>query len=116
MGRDDALPAAALPAVRGDRKTLDIATVRHGDDHVFFGDQVFDREIALVGDDLRTPLVAEAVRQLRQLFFQDLHAPWLGRENLLALLDELADVLQLFLELRNLEGGEPRQPHVEDLG
>src|SRR2546427_13069804 len=35
-------------------------------------------------------------------------------KEILALLDELADVLQLFVELRDFEGGEPRQPHVED--
>src|SRR6266850_2576798 len=113
---DDALAAAPLAAVRRYRQPLDVAGVGHGDDHVLFGDQVLDRELALIGDDLGAPLVAEAVRQLGQLFLQDLHAPRLGREDLLALLDELPDVLQLLVELRDLEGGEPRQTHVQDFG
>ena len=116
MRGDDALAATPLPPVRGDGKSLDIARVRDRDHHVLFGNQVLDREFSLVGDNLGTPVVAKTVGQLGQLFLQDLHAPRLGREDLLALLDELADVLQLLLELRNLERGEPRQPHVEDLG
>src|SRR5882672_5713720 len=113
---DDALAAAALAPVRRYRQPLDVAGVGHGDYHVLFGDQVLDRELALIGDDLGAPLVAEAVRQLGQLFLQDLYAPRLGREDLLALLDELPDVLQLLVELRDLEGGEPRQTHVQDFG
>src|SRR5438309_1596211 len=66
MGGDDALAAAPLAAVRGHREPLDVARVGHGDDHVLFGDQVLDRELALVGDDLGAALVAEAVRQLLQ--------------------------------------------------
>jgi len=116
MRGDHALAAAALPSVRRDGEPLDVAGMGHGDDHVLFGDQVLDRELALIGDDLGAPLVAETVGQLRQLFLQDLHPPRLGREDLLAFLDELADVLQLLLELRDLEGGEPGQPHVEDFG
>src|SRR5439155_347740 len=116
VGGDDALAAASLPAVRGDREPLDVAGVGHGDDHVLFGDQVLDRELALVGDDLGAALVAEAVRQLRQLLLEDLEAPRLGAEDLLALLDELASFRELVLELGVLEGGEPGEPHVEDLG
>src|SRR3989440_4831287 len=116
VGGDDALAAASLPTVRGDREPLDVAGVGHGDDHVLFGDQVLDRELALVGDDLGAALVAEAVRQLRQLLLEDLEAPRLGAEDLLALLDELAEFLELILELGDLEGGEPGEPHVEDLG
>src|SRR5207244_9776051 len=62
--------------------------------HVLFRDQVLDRELALVGHDFGAPLVAEAVRQLRELLFQDLQASRLRPEDLLALLDELADFLE----------------------
>ena len=114
MGGDDALAAAALTAVRGHGEPLDVADMGHGDHHVLFGDQILDRELPLIGDDLGAALVAEAVRQLRELLLEDLEAPRLGGEDLFAFLDELADFLQLLLELGDLEGGEPGEPHVED--
>src|SRR2546425_3175753 len=64
VGGDHALAAAALAPVGGRRETLDVAGVGHGDHHVLFGDQVLDGELALVGDYLVAPLVAEAGRQL----------------------------------------------------
>src|ERR1051325_10967543 len=114
MRGDHAFAAAPLPAVCRHRQPLDVAGVRHGDHHVLFGDQVFDRKLALIGDDLGAPLVPKALRQLGQLFLEDLHPARLGGEDLLALLDELADVLQLLFELRDLERREPREPHVQD--
>ena len=53
-------PAAAAPLllVRRDRGALDVAGVRDGDDHVLFGDQILDRELALVARDLGAALVA----------------------------------------------------------
>src|SRR5579859_3521858 len=112
----DALAAPALPPVGGHREPLDVTRVRDRDHHVFFGDQVFDGELALVGDDLGPARVAEAMGHLAELFLEDLHPAGLGRQDLLALLDELADVLQLLFELVDLEGGEPGEPHVEDFG
>src|SRR5882672_7494781 len=113
---DHALPAAPLAPIGGHRQPLDVARVRDGDHHVFFGDQILDREVALVRHDLGAALVAEAVRQLGQLLLEDLHAAGLRAEDVLAVLDEAPDVLQLLVELGDLEGGEPRQPHVEDFG
>jgi len=57
MRGDHALAAAPLPPVGRDREPLDVAGVGHGDHHVLFGDQVLDREFALIGDDLGAPLV-----------------------------------------------------------
>ena len=51
-------PAAPLLLVRRDRRALDVAGVRDGDDHVLFGDQVLDRELAFVARDLGAALVA----------------------------------------------------------
>ena len=51
-------PAAPLLLVRRDRRALDVAGVRDGDDHLLFGDQVLDRELALVARDLGAALVA----------------------------------------------------------
>ena len=61
VGAVEAAPAAALLLVGGDRDPLDVAGVGDGDDHVLFGDQVLDRELALVADDLGAALVAERV-------------------------------------------------------
>ena len=58
-------PAAALLAVGRDRRALDVAGVRDGDDHVLFGDQVLDRELALVARDLGAALVAVLLGDLR---------------------------------------------------
>ena len=55
----DAAAAALLRAVRGHRVALDVAAVRDGDDHVLFGDQLLDGDLALVVDDLGAALVAE---------------------------------------------------------
>ena len=56
---DFAAPAAALGAVERERRALDIAAVGDGDEHVFFDDQVFDREVALGLDNLGAARVAE---------------------------------------------------------
>ena len=59
-GRADlAAPAAPLRAVERERRALDVAAVGDGDEHVFFDDQVFDREVALGLDDLGAARVAE---------------------------------------------------------
>ena len=62
-------PAAAAPLllVRRHRRALDVARVRDGDHHLLVGDQVLDRELALVARDLRAALVAVLVDDLLQL-------------------------------------------------
>ncbi len=49
---DDAFAAAPLRAIFADVGALDQAGVGDGDDDTFVGDQVFDRDFALVGNDL----------------------------------------------------------------
>jgi len=51
-------PPTVLPSGNIDWKSLDESIVRNRDDHVFFGDHIFNREFAIVVDDLRTSLVA----------------------------------------------------------
>ena len=41
---DHASSAALLAAIQRDRQPFDISEVRDGDHHVFFGDQIFDRQ------------------------------------------------------------------------
>ena len=62
-----ALAAPPLRTVGGDREALDVATGRDGDDHLLVGDEVLDVDLALGGDDLRAPLVAEALPDVEEL-------------------------------------------------
>ena len=55
---DAALAAAALRAVERQRRALDVAAARHGDDHVLVDDEVLDRDLGRVGDDLGAARVA----------------------------------------------------------
>ncbi len=66
----DALHAAAaaiLFAVGGGREALDVALMADGDDHVLFGDEVFDGDFFLGIDDLGAALVAVLVLQSRSV-------------------------------------------------
>ncbi len=59
-GRADfAATAAPLRAIERERRALDIAAVSDGDQHVFFDDQILDREVAFGLDDLRAALIGE---------------------------------------------------------
>src|SRR5215217_2035992 len=81
----DADPAAALLAERVDGDALQIAAVGDGDHHLLLGYEVLYLEIdALVGQDA------------------------------LQILDLLAQVTVLLLDLPALHSGEPLQPEVED--
>ena len=55
---DAAFAAAALRAIHRQRRALDVAAARDGDDHVLVGDEVLDRDLVRVGDDLGAARVA----------------------------------------------------------
>ena len=50
--RDLALAASPLRPIQGHRIPLDVAGVRDGDDHFFFGDHVLERQLGFLFDDL----------------------------------------------------------------
>ncbi len=106
--------AAALPFVGRDRDPLDVAAVGDGDDHVLFGDQILDRELALVGHDLGASVIAERLADLLHLLLENAHPLRLGGQDALQLLDRGAHLLQLGVQLFDLEPGELGQAHVED--
>jgi hypothetical protein len=64
---DFAAPAAPLGAIERERRALDIAAVRDGDEDVLFDDQVFDREVALGLDNLRAAFVGEFLAYIGEL-------------------------------------------------
>ena len=113
-GALEAPPAAALPLIGGDRDPLDVAGVGDGDDHVLFGDQILDREVVLIREDLGAAVVSEGLGDLLHLLLQDAHPARLGGQNSLQVLDGGLHLLELGLQLLDLEAGELRQPHVED--
>src|SRR5688500_16661634 len=103
-----------LLLVARDRRPLDVPRVGDGHDHVLLGDQVLDRELALVARDLRAPLVAELLRYILQLFLHQGDTLRTRLEQLAKSLDQRADLLQLLLQLFDLEPGQLCEAHVED--
>jgi hypothetical protein len=92
---DDAAPAAPLRAVAADVGALDERGVGERDDHAFVGDEVLDRHLALVGDDLRAPLVAVLLLDRLELLLDDgEHADFLGQD-----VHEIGDLLEQVLVL-----------------
>ena len=73
LGRRRLLAAAAalLRAVLGHRLRLHVAAVRQRDDHVLRRDQVLERQVDALRDDLRAPRVAELIADRRQLVADD---------------------------------------------
>ena len=58
-GGNHALAAPALRAIGGLRQALDIAIVRHGNDHVLFLDQIQHVDLAVKRGDFRAALVGK---------------------------------------------------------
>ena len=111
---DAPLAAAALGAIGGDRRPLDVAGVGHRDRHVLVGDQVLDPQLAALVDDLGPALVAELLAHCLELADHELDQQLLAREDGAQPLDRLHQLEQLVEDLLALEPGEPLQLHVED--
>ena len=110
----DALAAAALRAVLGERAALDVSEVGHGHDHVLLDDQVFGRDPLDRGAEHGAPLVAEALADLHQLLDHDAADPGVAGEQLLQVRDLGAHLRQLVEYFLALERGQRAQAHVED--
>ena len=109
-----AAPAPTLAIVQRQRRTLDVAVVRDGHDHLLFGDQIFDRELALVTHDFRAAFVAVGFHQLEQVALHDVHASRARLEDAAHLDDERAHFGELLFEFVALEAGELGETHVEN--
>src|SRR5215211_1850089 len=111
----DADPAAALLAERVDGDALQIAAVGDGDHHLLLGYEVLYLEIdALLGRDRRPAIVRVGRPDLAELFLDDPVDLGLVGQDALQILDLLAQVTVLLLDLPALHSGEPLQPEVED--
>ena len=111
---DHALAAAPLRAVGGDLLALDVAGVRDRDHHVLLLDGVLVADLALLAHDLGAPVVAVLLLQAPDLVLDDAEHLLRAGEDRPQPLDQLDDLEVLLLDLRALEPGQARQPHLED--
>ena len=88
-----ALAAAPLGLVVGDRLRLRVARMRQRDDEVLALDQVLDRDVGLVGDDLRAPRVAVGFLHRRELAADHREQPVRAREDFAEVADQLEELL-----------------------
>ena len=104
---DDALAAAMLAAVGGDRLALDVAAAGDRDHDVLVGDEVLVGHLAAgVVGDARPALAGVLALQLGQLVLDDLADPGRVGQDVLELGDELDDREVLVLDLLALERGQ----------
>src|SRR5438874_2564362 len=109
-----ALAAAALAAVGLDVRALDVARARDGDDHLLVGEEVLDRQLRRLGENLGAPRVAVLLFDLEQLLLDDVHQLGVRGQDALELLDQREHLLVLLDDLVPLQLGQALQPHVQD--
>ena len=109
-----AAPAALLLAVGGQRQRLDVAGVGDRDHHLLVGDQVLDVDLVLGMGDLRSPLIAEALGESRELLPDDRQHAALVAEDRPQLGDPLGHVGVLLFDRVGLERGQLGEAQVED--
>src|SRR6185369_5523987 len=97
--------SAALHAVGGDRRTLQVAGVADGDRDLFVGDQVFQVDLGGFVFDDGAAGVAVELFHFFQLFDDDGAQLLLGTENGFKLCDVFADLFQLVRNFINREFG-----------
>src|SRR5712692_2171682 len=112
---DATLAAAPLIAIGGNRRPLDVAGVADGDRHVFFGDEIFDTDLAgLTLNDLRAAGVAVLRLYVLQLVDDDLHQQPVARQNRAKALDRLQQLGQLVDNLLPFQAGQTLELHVKN--
>ena len=67
-----------LGAIGHEGRTLDVSAMRHGDDHVLAGDEVFILEVAAAIHDLGTPGNGEVGLYLQEFVTDDAHEEFTG--------------------------------------
>ena len=109
------LPPRRCARYGRDLLALDVAGVRDRDHHVLLLDRVLVADVAFFGHDLRAALVAVLVAAGGVTSSWMMPSIFCSLARMLAqLLDELDDLEVLLLDLRALEAGEAREPHLED--
>ena len=113
-GRRFAFAATALRFVVGERLRLDVAFVREGDDAVFFGDEVFKREVQVGIEDLGAAHVVELVFDVEQFFFDDGEQALRYLQDFEQGFDFVDDFLEFLDDFVLFEAGQAVQAQVED--
>ena len=85
--------AAALLAVDGDGRALEVALVADGDGDLLVGDEVFELEFGGLVDDLRAALVAVAVADVFEFLDDDRAELFVAGEDGFVFGDLVADLL-----------------------
>ena len=111
---DDALAAAALGAIGADGGALDEAGVGDGDDDAFVGDEVFDGDLAFVGNNVGQARGGVLGFYLAQFLFDDGHDAGFFREDVQQVLDALEDLGVFELDLVHFHAGQLVEAEVED--
>ena len=109
-----AFAATALRFVVGERLRLDVAFVREGDDAVFFGNQVFEREVQVGVEDLGAAHVVELVFDVEQFFFDDGEQALRYLQDFEQGFDFVDDFLEFLDDFVLFEAGQAVQAQVED--
>ena len=111
----DALAAALLGTVGGNRGALHVAGVCHGNDHVLVGDEVLDVELlgALDGN-LGTALIGELALDLAHLVLDDGEDLLRVGKQVLVVGDRLAKAVELLLDLIAGETRKATETHLEN--
>ncbi len=106
--------AAALLAIDGDGRALEVALVGDGDGHLLVGDEVFKLDFGGLVDDGGAAGVAVAVANVFQLLDDDFAELLVGGEDFFVLGNSLADFGELVENFVHRELGEAIELQLED--
>ena len=109
-----ALAAAALHAILGERRALDVAAMRHGNGDVLALDQVFVFDLDFGIDDFGPARRGEFVAHRRELVLHDRKHARTRAQDVEIVGDRDAELLHLVGELGNAKRGQARQAQLED--
>src|SRR5690606_27155019 len=101
-----AASAATLRLIRGDGLRLGITAVRQRDDDVLLLDQIFDRQIGVVLDDLGPARIGVLRTNLLELGANDAQQTLGPSENVSEILNLSEQVLELLPDFVLLQSGE----------
>ena len=85
-----------------------------GHDHVFFGDQVLERQVLVGLDDLGAARIAVLIAHFDELVADDLHQAFRAAENVQQIVDADENFAVFLQDLVLLERGQALQAHLED--
>ena len=105
---------SVLEAVLGKRCPLDISEVRDCDHYILVCVEVLRIELFCRECDLRPSLVSVFLFHLKGLVLDDAQLHALVCKNILAVLDELHELVVLALEFLSFESSELAEPHLDD--